>query len=79
MIDTSANSILAGSRVHHFGIQLRSNMLLQLYPGVQLVAMPNNLDRAYVIFAQGLNDVEIADGAIIGERYGHTPIGQRNR
>lgn len=75
-IDTSANSILAGSRVHHFGIQLRSNMLLQLYPGVQLVAMPNNLDRAYVIFAQGLNDVEIADGAIIGERYGHTPSGK---
>lgn len=75
MIDTTANTVYDGTRIHRFGIQLRSNILLQLVPGVQLVAMPNNVSRAYVIYGNGVNDVEVADGSIIGERYTHTSSG----
>jgi hypothetical protein len=51
-------------------------MLLQLEPGVQLKAMPTNVARAYVIFAMDVHDIEIANGAIIGDRHEHTNSGK---
>jgi hypothetical protein len=75
MIDATANTEYNGTTIRHFGIQLRSNMLLQLEPGVQLMALPNNSSRAYIIYGNGVNNIEVADGSIIGERYTHTNSG----
>ena len=75
MINTLANRQTTGQKPY-YGIQLRSNMLLQFEPGVQLQAMPNNVDRAYMIFASGIHDVEIANGIFIGERFTHTNSGK---
>ncbi|HZY62741.1 MAG TPA: right-handed parallel beta-helix repeat-containing protein, partial [Edaphobacter sp.] len=74
MIDTTANNYV-GSDGHtrYYGINLRSNMMLQFEPGVILQAMPNSAARAYIILGQNINNVEIANGSIIGERYQHTP------
>lgn len=75
MIDATAQFV-HGKKTTHYGIKLRSNMLLQFEPGVQLQARPNNLDRAYVLYLPNLHDVEIANGALIGERYRHTNSGK---
>jgi hypothetical protein len=74
-IDTTANTIWDGSQSLLFGIQLRSNMLLELEPGVQLMALPNNVNRAFVLLGLDVNNVEVAYGSIIGERYTHTSSG----
>ena len=74
MIDTSVNVEDSGQHPH-YGLKLRSNMLLQFEPRVQLQAMPNNLSRAYVLYLVNCHDVEIANGSIIGERYTHTRSG----
>jgi polygalacturonase len=74
MIDTSVNVEDSGQNPH-YGIKLRSNMLLQFEPGVQLQATPNNLPRAYVLYLLNVHDVEIGNGSIIGERYTHTNSG----
>lgn len=74
MIDTTANVEPSGQHPH-YGLKLRSNMLLQFEPRVQLQAMPNNLSRAYVLYLLNCHDVEIANGSIIGERYTHTRSG----
>jgi parallel beta-helix repeat protein len=52
-------------------IRLRSRMLLQLAPDATLVVKPNAADKAYLIYALSVNDVEIAGGQVIGDRYGH--------
>lgn len=52
-------------------IRLRSRMLLNLASGALLLAKPNAADRAYVVLAQDVSDVEIAGGAIVGERDRH--------
>lgn len=77
MINTTANVNAEGHETdpRYYGILLRSNMLLQFEPGVQLQAMPNNVKRAYVLWAQAVHDVEIANGALIGERFTHTNSG----
>lgn len=75
MINTTAKSLVSG-HTHYYGIKLRSNMLLQFEPGVQLMAMPNNVPRAYIIFAHSVHDLEIANGALIGERYTHINSGK---
>lgn len=76
MIDTTANNYTdPGQPKSYYGIKLASNMLLQLDPGVQLVAMPNNVANAAVIYGNRISNVEIANGAIIGERFTHTNSG----
>lgn len=52
-------------------INLRSNMHLQLDPNAILVCKPNTLDKAYVVYAYKVTDVEISGGQVIGDRYGH--------
>jgi len=61
MIDTSVNVEDSGQHPH-YGIKLRSNMLLQFEPGVQLQAMPNNLPRA----GQGFRATSPADRLAAG-------------
>lgn len=52
-------------------INLRSHVRLSMDPSAQLVAIPNNLTRYYVLKAWRLTDVEISGGQIIGERVRH--------
>ncbi|UNK49945.1 right-handed parallel beta-helix repeat-containing protein [Lysobacter sp. S4-A87] len=52
-------------------VRLRSSMHLELAPGARLLARANAADRAYVLTVQGVNDVEISGGRIIGERDAH--------
>ena len=74
MMNTLANQQPDGKKAY-YALNLRSNVLLQLEPGVQLQAMPNNVRRAYMFLLQNVHDVEIAGGAILGERYNHTNSG----
>jgi len=74
-MNTMANQQTDGKKAY-YALNLRSNMLLQLEPGVQLQAMPNNVPRAYMLLLQNVRDVEIAGGAILGERYTHTNSGK---
>ena len=75
MMNTTANQQPDGKKAY-YALRLRSNMLLQLEPGVQFQAMPNNVPRAYMLLLQSINNVEIAGGAILGERYNHTSSGK---
>ncbi len=52
-------------------VRLRSRMHLQLATGARLIAKANPAERAYVLNAQGVSDVEISGGRIIGERDSH--------
>lgn len=52
-------------------VRLRSRMHLRLAPGARLQARPNAAERAYVLLAQGVRDVEISGGEILGDRYAH--------
>lgn len=52
-------------------IRLRSRMHLELAPGVRLLAKANAAERAYVLTAEAISDVEISGGRIIGERDAH--------
>jgi len=52
-------------------VRLRSRMRLQLAPGARLVARKNAAERAYVLSAQEVSDVEISGGRIVGDRDGH--------
>ena len=52
-------------------IKPRSRMLLQLAPDATLVVKPNSAEKAYLIYALSVSDVEIAGGQVIGDRYGH--------
>jgi hypothetical protein len=52
-------------------INMRSHTRLKLDPLAQLVAIPNNQTRSYVIKAWRVNNVEIVGGSIVGERVRH--------
>lgn len=52
-------------------VRLRSRMHLELSPQAVLRAIPNGAEKAYVVLANQVSDVEISGGQIIGERYGH--------
>ena len=52
-------------------VRLRSRVNLRLAPGAKLLAKPNPAPRAYVLFADGVTDVVISGGEIIGERDRH--------
>jgi parallel beta-helix repeat protein len=52
-------------------VRLRNRMLLQLADGASLVAKPNAAEKAYVLLAFCVSDVEIAGGRILGDRDGH--------
>ncbi|MFZ5662472.1 MAG: right-handed parallel beta-helix repeat-containing protein [Pseudomonadota bacterium] len=52
-------------------VRLRSRMHLELDNGAVLKAIPNGAEKAYVVLADKVSDVEISGGQIIGERYGH--------
>lgn len=50
---------------------LRNRMHLKLAPDAQLKAKPNAEERAYVLMAALVSDVEISGGRILGERDAH--------
>jgi parallel beta-helix repeat protein len=52
-------------------VRLRNRMHLQLAAGARLIAKANAVERAYVLNVQGVSDVEISGGRIIGERDSH--------
>lgn len=52
-------------------VRLRSNMHLQLAPGATLRAKRNDQERAYVLMAYKVSNVEISGGRIIGDRDTH--------
>jgi hypothetical protein len=52
-------------------LRLRSQMHLQLAPDAKLVAIPNAVDRYYVLNVYKVSDVEISGGQIVGERDQH--------
>lgn len=52
-------------------VRLRDRMHLQLAGDATLVAKPNDVERAYVLYAFRVDDVEISGGRIIGEREAH--------
>lgn len=52
-------------------VRLRSNMHLQLAPGATLRAKRNDQERAYVLMAYKVSNVEISGGRIIGDRDNH--------
>lgn len=67
-VDVPAGDYLIDALV---SVKLRSRMHLALAPGARLMAKPNDAERAYVITAQHLQDVEISGGRLIGERGAH--------
>lgn len=52
-------------------VKLRSRMHLSMSPGTRLLAKPNAAERAYVLYAAQVRDLEISGGRIIGERSKH--------
>lgn len=52
-------------------IKMRSHTRLKLDPAAQLVAIPNNQTRYYVVKVWDVQDVEVTGGQIIGERAQH--------
>ncbi|HEY5802770.1 MAG TPA: right-handed parallel beta-helix repeat-containing protein [Lysobacter sp.] len=52
-------------------VQLRGRTHLELAPGARLIAKANAAERAYVLTVEGVSDVEISGGRIIGERDRH--------
>jgi hypothetical protein len=52
-------------------VRLRSNMHLELAPGAVLRAKRNDQERAYVLMAYKVSNVEISGGRIIGDRDNH--------
>jgi parallel beta-helix repeat protein len=52
-------------------IRLRSNITLRMASGAVLMAKPNAAPRGYVLLVEGVSDVRITGGEIIGERDAH--------
>ena len=52
-------------------VRLRSKMHLKLDPAAELWAKSNSAERAYVLMAMQVSDVEISGGKIRGDRYRH--------
>lgn len=57
------------------GISLRSHTRLQLASGATLKAIPNDLQRYWVVKVTDVNNVEIEGGAVMGERTAHRGTG----
>jgi hypothetical protein len=57
------------------GISLRSHTRLSLSSGAYLKAIPNNLQRYWIVKAWNVNNVEIQGGAFVGERSSHQGSG----
>jgi hypothetical protein len=53
-------------------VQLRDGLVLILHPAAILVAKPNDLPRAYVLWGNGVKNVTIIGGKIHGDRLTHT-------
>lgn len=52
-------------------IRLRSRMHLQLDPDARLLARANSAERAYILEAARVSDVEISGGQVVGDRDAH--------
>ncbi|MFC5569093.1 right-handed parallel beta-helix repeat-containing protein [Lysobacter yangpyeongensis] len=52
-------------------LRLRNGIDLRLAPDAVLMAKPNAAPRAYVLLVEGVSDVTISGGAIVGERDAH--------
>lgn len=52
-------------------VRLRSRMHLAMEPEARLLARANAADRAYVLSAEQVDDVEISGGRIVGDRDSH--------
>ena len=52
-------------------VRLRGKMHLRLASRAKLVAKANSQPRAYVLYAESVNDLEISGGQIVGDRYRH--------
>lgn len=52
-------------------INLRSLMLLSMDPNAVLKAKTSSVSRAYILYANGKSDIEIAGGQLLGERDTH--------
>ena len=52
-------------------VKLRSLMHFKLDPSAKLVAKPNSAEKYTVLFADGIHDVEISGGQIVGDRDHH--------
>jgi hypothetical protein len=74
MINPQANVIGTSP---YYGILLQSNVRIECEPGVKLQAMTINTDsskltnRAYMFYGAQVQDVEIANCWLVGERYTH--------
>ncbi len=52
-------------------LRLRNRMRLELAPDAVLMARPSNRKRFYVMLLDGISDVEVAGGRIVGDRDRH--------
>lgn len=52
-------------------VRLRSHVHLLMDADARLIAIPNALERSYVILVEDVDDVTIRGGRIVGERAGH--------
>lgn len=52
-------------------VRLRNRTHLQMASGAKLIAKPNSEEKAYVLLADKVHDVEISGGQIVGERHQH--------
>src|SRR6185312_5921845 len=76
MLNTTANK--QGSA--YYALMLRSNVRLECQPGVKLQAMPITQDpihtnRAYMVYALQVHDVELVNCWFVGERQNHVYSG----
>ena len=65
MIDALRNPALKG------GVLLRSGVHLRMARGARLHAIPNAVERAYVLLVQDVSDVRITGGEVVGDRDRH--------
>lgn len=52
-------------------VRLRSRTRLSMSPGTRLVARANAAPRAYVLLIEGVRDVQVSGGRIVGDRNHH--------
>src|SRR5205085_182987 len=56
-------------------VRLRSGVQLQLDAAAMLLAMPNAAERSVLLLAEGVSDVVISGGRVLGERERHLGSG----
>jgi len=77
-VDIMANTYVnpKGEDVY-YAVKLANNVRLQAAPGVVIKALPNhginpvNVPRAYILLCQDVNNVELCNLRLVGERYTH--------